>query len=101
MQFRYELLRLFSRELRDHRLRGCALRGDQVQSPLLLEIAADSRVGIADERFEDLRMPVVAPGKAVVHALLHDGPGTGVRKKEIVMIELKAVLDRVVVDLCR
>jgi hypothetical protein len=33
--------------------------------------------------------------------LLHDGPGTGVRKKEIVMIELKAVLDRVVVDLCR
>ena len=41
---------------------------------------------------------MIAPGKTIVHALLHHRPGAVESEKETVMIKLETILDRVVID---
>jgi hypothetical protein len=44
---------------------------------------------------------MIAPGKAIVHALLHHRPGAAESEKETVMVKLKTILKRVVIDFGR
>lgn len=77
-----------------------ALLRDQVED-LRLPWAADGGVRLADKILDPLRKPVVAAGIAVhaVHSLLDDCPRSVGGEKKGMVIELIAVLDRVVVDL--
>ena len=72
---------------------------DEVEPPVVADggVGGDGHVGYR------VREPVVAAGRGgrVVHPLLDDRPAAVRGKEEIMDVDLVAVLDRVVVDLCR
>ena len=72
---------------------------DQVQNRPL-RLTDDGRVRFRDEIAHSGRMPVVASGEPafLVHALLNDGPFTGLINDEGMQVELEAIGDGVVVD---
>ena len=86
------------REIGNHRLRRLTLQRNKIERPLFLQIAADRRVRLESHGPDVFGEPVVAPGKALVHALLHHRPGAVESEKETVMIKLEPILDCVVID---
>ena len=88
-------------EIRNHRLRRLTVESNEIERPFFLQIAADCRVRLESHGLNSCGEPVIAPGKALVHALLHHRPGAVESKKETVMIKLETILDCVVIDFGR